>query len=240
MRPLLTALLALVFGAASAAAADYAKIDRRLTKEPAYRSKAPKYALLLFGRNATVRVWVVVDGEAVYLNRNGDGDLTRKDERFQKHADCKDITIADPDGKRRYVITGVSVLQLDPPAVQLMVEVKVQGDVNYEQYSDTTLEASPRQAAVAHFHGPLTIGPPTVGWKVSPALALTAGKEPNDMRAVVGTLSAEYGCWVVVRTHQKDAATFPKGVCPVVDIEFPPKAPGAPAVKKRYTLDGFC
>ena len=32
---------------------------------------------------AKVRVWVVLDGKTVYLDRNGDGDLTGKDERFE-------------------------------------------------------------------------------------------------------------------------------------------------------------
>jgi hypothetical protein len=45
---------------------------------------------------------------------------------------------------------------------------------------------------------------------------------------------------VVVRTHNGDAGAFPKGVAPVVEVEFPPKMAAGPPVKKRYVLDGFC
>jgi hypothetical protein len=53
-------------------------------------------------------------------------------------------------------------------------------------------------------------------------------------------MSAEFGCWVVVRSHVGNKSDFPEGVCPVVEVEFPPKGPGGPAVKKRYQLDKFC
>jgi hypothetical protein len=49
---------------------DYDKVERRLTKEPAYQTKIPKYALLLFGPKARLRVWVVLDGETLYVDRN--------------------------------------------------------------------------------------------------------------------------------------------------------------------------
>src|SRR5262249_27485138 len=114
MRPILLPLVGLLFLAAPARAVDYDKIDRKLVKEPAYTQQAPatvllrairgvpqdrpKYALLLFGREAKVRVWVVLHGDGLYLDRNGDGDLTGADEHFAKVADCKGVEIADPDG----------------------------------------------------------------------------------------------------------------------------------------------
>jgi hypothetical protein len=38
------------------AAVDYGKVDRRLTKQPAYQTKKPRYALLLFGPGQNKRV----------------------------------------------------------------------------------------------------------------------------------------------------------------------------------------
>ena len=35
-----------------------------------------------FGPNAEARVWVVIDGDVLYLDRNGNGDLTEPGERF--------------------------------------------------------------------------------------------------------------------------------------------------------------
>jgi hypothetical protein len=52
------------------------KIDRTIGKEPAYQTKAPKYGLLLFGPEGKDRVWLVHDGDTLYVDRNSDGDLT--------------------------------------------------------------------------------------------------------------------------------------------------------------------
>ncbi len=44
-------------------------------KEPAYQGK-PRYLYLAFGPTGDTRVWAVADGNRLYLDRNGDGDLT--------------------------------------------------------------------------------------------------------------------------------------------------------------------
>ncbi len=92
MRPLFPtlALAALALGTA-APAADLAKLDRTVRKEPAYRGK-PHYCLLVFGPEAQQRAWLVRDlvsepwdakGEkdALYVDRDGSGDLTRPGSR---------------------------------------------------------------------------------------------------------------------------------------------------------------
>ncbi|MBO0697590.1 MAG: hypothetical protein J2P46_04285, partial [Zavarzinella sp.] len=66
---------------AEGGAADLAKIDRAIAKQPAYQTKAPRYCLLVFGPEAKSRVWLVLDGDAVYVDRNGNGDLTDPGER---------------------------------------------------------------------------------------------------------------------------------------------------------------
>src|SRR5262245_65117335 len=55
--------------AGQARGVDLAKIDRTLRKEPIYRSKRPQYCLLVFGTEAKTRVWVVLDGDVLYLDR---------------------------------------------------------------------------------------------------------------------------------------------------------------------------
>jgi hypothetical protein len=59
---------------------DLTKIDRAIAKEPKYTTE-PRYALLVFGPTAEKRVWLVLDGEVLYVDRNGNGDLTEVDER---------------------------------------------------------------------------------------------------------------------------------------------------------------
>src|SRR5215468_22156 len=85
MLTLIPTLLVIGSTAVTAQGADLTKIDRTIAKEPAYKSK-PKYCLLVFGPEAKMRVWLVLDGDVLYVDRNGNGDLTEKGER-----------VADPD-----------------------------------------------------------------------------------------------------------------------------------------------
>jgi len=64
-------------------AADLAKVPRSIAKEPTYATKAPRYLLLAFGPDAADRVWLVLDDDTLYVDRNGNGDLTEADEAVQ-------------------------------------------------------------------------------------------------------------------------------------------------------------
>src|SRR5207253_6869612 len=63
------------------AMADAPKIDRTIGKEPAYQTKSPQYGLLVFGPEGKDRVWLVRDGDTLYVDRNGNGDLTEAGEK---------------------------------------------------------------------------------------------------------------------------------------------------------------
>ncbi len=65
----------------AAAAGDPPKPDRTLGKQPDYQTKAPRYGLLVFGPEGKDRVWLVQDGDALYVDRNGNGDLTDPGEK---------------------------------------------------------------------------------------------------------------------------------------------------------------
>jgi hypothetical protein len=81
-RLLLPALFYLiVFCAPPLSAADLTHIERKIAKEPIYKSK-PKYCLLVFGPDAKTRVWLVRDGDTLYVDRNGNGDLTEAGEKI--------------------------------------------------------------------------------------------------------------------------------------------------------------
>lgn len=232
----------------STIAADLSKIDRTIRKEPKYKGK-PKYALLVFGPEAQTRVWVVQDGETLYVDRNGDGDLTGKDERFTLDcpnprlygfghlADCK-IEIRDSDRQTRYLITSISIYPennkpLDKP--HLMANVDIKGRHSYRQYCDAKMAEKPDKAALAHFHGSLTIEPRTINWKLTQELSrLPAGDPAGEINAVVGTMDAERGCWVVVRSED-----LPKDLHPLVEVEYPTSKTGT-TIKQRYRLDQRC
>jgi hypothetical protein len=68
---------------------DFEKIERKIEKEPVY-AENPLYALFLFGPNAKTQVWAVLDKskrglehyDVLYLDKDGDGDLTDPKEKF--------------------------------------------------------------------------------------------------------------------------------------------------------------
>lgn len=63
--------------------ADRSSSERAPAKEPAYSTASPRYGMLLFGPKAATRVWIVVDGDAVYVDCNANGDLTEPGEKFK-------------------------------------------------------------------------------------------------------------------------------------------------------------
>src|SRR5437667_12897249 len=66
----------MIMQSVSSAAVDLRTIDRSILKEPAYRTGQPKYCLAVFGPKAETRVWMVLDGDTLYVDRNGNLDLT--------------------------------------------------------------------------------------------------------------------------------------------------------------------
>lgn len=61
--------------AAAIKAEPHDSIERRIAKEPEYVS-TPRYALLMLDAEANSRVWIVEDGARLFIDRNGNSDLT--------------------------------------------------------------------------------------------------------------------------------------------------------------------
>ena len=80
-------------------------------KEPKYVAASQEYCLLAFGPKAETRVWLVRDGDVLYVDRNGNRDLTEPGEAVRKTGEqyrfpCGDIT--SRDGKTKYQVVGES------------------------------------------------------------------------------------------------------------------------------------
>jgi hypothetical protein len=238
-----------LLAATPALGADLSKIDRTIGKQPEYKGK-PKYALLVFGLEARMRVGMVLDGQTLYVDRNGDGDLTGKDERFtldypnrnlNGYGSLKDcnIELRDPDKKTRYLIQAIGIYpegNKPNPERILDVNVEIKGPrVSYKQYCGVLMGNSPDKASIAHFHGPLMIEPRRIYWKLTPEWSrLPTGDPAGEISAVVGTMDAERGCWVVVRSED-----LPKDLHPVVEVEYRSSKTDEP-IKQRYRLEQRC
>jgi hypothetical protein len=264
-RPRLLAALACIFlCAAPLSAADLTLIDRKITKEPAYKSK-PKYCLLAFGPEARTRVWLVQDGDTLYVDRNGNGDLAEPGEKVTaekggaeegtytfKAGDVRDgprlhkdlyVAVTKLDRLAEQDETVKALLAKDPAArgYEVLVETELPGwkgtgvggrvrqraffvDVN----GPLQFAARPQDAPVIHFGGP---------WQVSlfGKHRLRVGRE-EDMVLGVGTPGLGPGttAWIDYE------GVIPEKVYPTVEITFPPKGPGGPAVRERYQLKRRC
>jgi hypothetical protein len=202
----------------------------------------PQYAWLVFGPEGKLRVRVTLEDKALTLEQVVEGKSTGRKDHFKNSSDCANLTFADPDGKTSYVLTSISD-RVDKPGgpTQIMANIDIKGPIEYRQYCDLEMKEDLEKASLAHFHGPLTAGPRTISWKVPPKLALERGDKPTDLSVFIGTMNAEEGCWVVIRSHDGgDKPAFPKGIHPYVDVEFPPRIAGASSIKKRFPLDQFC
>jgi hypothetical protein len=98
------ALFLLFFGPFSAFAGEPAKVERTIAKEPNYKGK-PRYCQLVFGPKASEWVWLVQDGEVLYVDRRGNGDLTG--------AECKILAAKTPErtveGRFDFEVTDLTV-----------------------------------------------------------------------------------------------------------------------------------
>jgi hypothetical protein len=181
MLSLISTLLVVGSTAVTAWGADLTNIDRTIAKEPAYKSK-PKYCLLVFGPEATTRVWLVLDGDMLYADRNGNGDLTEEGEQLvaapitgssgSKGREWKVGDVTAPGGKVTY--TGLTVLDISEVVdstfkscgLGIAVNVPI-GSTRAFQRAGSVVHPTegynlrfadrPKDAPVIHFGGPLRI-----------------------------------------------------------------------------------
>jgi hypothetical protein len=219
MRFLRSLLLAGVGLAAPAAAEDLSKIDRSIAKEPAYAGK-PRYALLVFGPKAQTRVWLILDGDTLYVDRNGNGDLTEEGKRVLCKERASGFSGNKPAKQLRYEVGEIIERGAARHArVQLARTLREGGEevlLIVENPGGCTQHATlgewaggRRDAPVRHFNGPLRMG--------LEKAVFVRGERPTNLRAFVGTpCPAE--AWVYV-SHEKG---IPAGVHPIAEVAFPP------------------
>jgi RNA polymerase sigma factor (sigma-70 family) len=236
---------------------DLTKIDRTLVKEPRYRNQ-PYYALLAIGPEAKQRVWLVVDGDVVYVDRNGNGDLTEANERVSR---TKKIEVAP--GMYKWMDSfDLGEVQGLPLRLDFWVRDKdffPQTDFDEEAVRDheengrenaTLFRVNPdgsnvpaqvplafcrqpKDAQVCHLAGPLTFA-------LRSYYDLERQSDKNSLSVMIGTPG--------LRPRNSTDPVFaplattevPADLHPVADLEFPHKDPTRPPIKLRVVLDQRC
>ena len=212
------------------------KIDRTIAKEPRYESKSPWYCLLLFGPEAKAKVWLVLDGDKLYVDRNGNGDLTEPGECFTRAPGDDVFRIPDLNlgiAKKKYADVRVN---WHPQGVggngkfHLHIIVRVN---EHDQYALVAANAeSPAKATLLHFDGPLQ--PYLMIGVFKRQEHFTRGKEHL---LGVSLVNKHPGVeWVHV-SHEKGV---PAEIHPVVEITFPGKTPDAKPTTMKVLLKHRC
>jgi hypothetical protein len=146
---------------------DLSGLDRSLI-EPTYRGN-PQYCLLVFGPRAETRVWLVEDGDTLYIDRNANGDLTEAGEAVPVSDHREETTVTEQGTEVPYrawtfaagdlTAQGhqLEVLRFqtgDEPA-QRKVSVQVNGAVVQYAGWARLFQESRAKAPVVHFGGPV-------------------------------------------------------------------------------------
>jgi hypothetical protein len=152
-------------------------------EKPDEKKPEAHYCWLVFGPESKARALVRVNGEEVAVDRDGDGKFDGKGERFKSEKDCKDVVIADRDGRTSYVISHVHVLHVVPPEKFLEVRVHVRGDLEYHQIGLIQMAHDRKTAPHVHFNGPLGIAPK--GWRIVNRASRLVENEVVDVGSLI-------------------------------------------------------
>ncbi len=227
-----------------ARSADLAKIDRTLAKEPNYQSKAPQYVLLVFGPEAKTRVWLVLDGDVLYVDRNGDGNLADEGER-RKATVNKDSTgetlsfdvgdLVDVTGKVKYHIRSVSARYCPDERKWRLGGFNPFVSGKFAQGTAGGFFADrPQDAPVLHLDGPLTMG-------LHRDAVLARGRD-ELIDAWIGTPNPGKGRPTLVDFEDyrsrfgHDLRGVPPDVHPVAEVEFPNRDPNGKPIRVTVLL----
>jgi hypothetical protein len=260
-------LLATLLAIFPAAAADLTKLDRSIAREPTYATKSPRYVLLVIGPDARDRVWLVKDGDTLYVDRNGNGDLTEPGEKIAAQQggsaedgydfEIDDITLGGT--KHHYLAVGIRPLRsrlfgdnLKRDDLQAAVKKDPQADTLSLSLEATLPHLKPK-GGVFVVAGPIDLdGPLLLAAKPAEApiihvggpLQITFSKDRPTLRRrhsrelVFAIGSRGLGAGAFARINYED--TIPNDTQPVGEFSFPPANPGGEPVKKRFEFKERC
>ncbi len=260
-----TALLCL---AGAADAADLETIDRAIGKLPAFSGEFQEYGLLVFGPDAAKRVWLVRDGGVLYVDRNGNGDLTEPQDRLE--ADPK--SSKPEDGVFHFAVGDIvdgALLHKDLRVSWFKIDHLKDTDSDVR----AALASNPRFRACSvavDVDVPNLIGSGIDGRLPESAMAwdhrglLQFAASPADAPIIhfggpwEVTLAGTGERWRVGRTEEvylvvgtpgigagstadvAFAKLIPPAIVPKLQVTFPPASAGMPPVVKSYDLARRC
>lgn len=258
-------LLLLAVVSSSSFAMELTKLDRSTRQEPAYRSKTPKYCLLVFGPEAGTRVWMVLDGDRLFVDRNGNGDLTddggpiaalegagQLEEKVYELGEIHEGTLTHKNLSLRvrkidYLASAFDAVKqwlAKSPGTKgylLSAEIEMPGwkgdgsGGRVRQYAGFLDPSGVLAFADCPQEAPIL--PFRGPWQISlrEHTPLTIGRT-NELVLRIGTQGLGAGTAISVAYN----GVIPEDRYPHVEITYPPKAPGAKPVTQLYQFKERC
>ena len=246
-------------------AADLTKIERLIVREPAYESDSPRYCLLVLGPEAATRVWLVWDGESLYVDRDADGDLTKagekvaaeKDESGGRYINFKAGDIAEGERLHKGLSLSVGgletqaksdatareVLQQDPAARSyfLSMDVAFPGRTgiglggHVEQRISQYDTAGYLQFSQQPADAPIIHFGGPLTIEPYSSITLRPGRE-QEAYLGIGTRGLGPGTMAWVGYEK----LVPEDVFPTIEITYPPFSADSPPLRETYELKHRC
>jgi hypothetical protein len=224
---------------------DLSKVERTIVREPAYQT-APRYCLIVFGPKADCRVWLVRDGDTLYVDRNANGDLTEPGESLgpttrrefmtvdgEKHVPYRTMTYAlgdlTPTGSHdRHTGLELTQYQIGDKPAEVVMSLVVNGIT--KQYAGWTplFRESRELASIVHFGGPMVAQP--VRYR---SISLSAANPELHLR--FGTPGLEKSTFASLGYE-----AVPEYVHPRAEIEWPRVGQDSTVVRTTVILSGRC
>jgi hypothetical protein len=234
-------------------------------KKPRYANE-PRYALLVFGPKREQRVWMVLDGTTLYVDRNGNGDLTEPDERLEPnnpkdcsnkfggsgshtHMDIFEFTVATAGG-------GNTKLRLQhwiraknfQPSTEFEKKIFAErAAMGYENSTLWRLDGLGRgQTPLLFMPKPADAqvcaldGPLTFSLKMADRAVLQRGEGGSDLAFHIAVIGRPPIGMDRVFINPLATNEVPEGAHLEVEIEFPSKAANAPPLRRKYLLKQRC
>ncbi len=258
---------ALILTSTLSPAADLTAIDRTIAREPAYTGKSPRYALLVLGPGARDRVWLVKDGDVLYVDRNGNGDLTEPGEKITPRKggsgengytfEIPDLTL---NGRKhlnlRAAFRPLHQWTIGETAGRADLQAAFKKDPEGDMLSLSLQASMPHLNPVARvwlFAGPIDLdGPlcPSASPKEAPVVNL-GGPLEISLHVSRPTLrrNRTNELMLAVGTRGLGAGTFaavgypntiPADAHPIGEVTLPPGKAGGEPVKKRFEFKERC
>ena len=147
-------------------AIDLLKLNRSISKEPEYRSEYQEYCLLAINAEKDALIWCVRDGADMYVDLNGNGDLTENGEKFvgvykadATNGDRK-LALSITPSKKVFgtAVKHLSLVSYDhDPVGQWRIRAEFNGNDRREFSRPFQTARLAKHAPIIHLNGPVTV-----------------------------------------------------------------------------------